>query len=163
MIVKKYILGYWDSIVSHENKILIYEVDLLKVESCSFQYSNKEKVNGFYAEYVEGIFSVFTNGRVIFICWGNEVVNLDDVKKISWKSSFFGREFKVYGNNGKVLMYFKYKTFFRSMLNPVEFMGNLLDDDWGLVADLPSFIDSSVKAGDLFIRMEEIKCRFNNR
>jgi len=159
---KEYILGYWSPIVSNEKKLAIVEVNsvMTGLVKKRFFCGSKEKISGFYAEYDEGVFAVFFDKEDSFIFWNSDVVNLKDIRKTNLDSTFLGREFRAYDKNGRIILGVKYKTLWRGLLNPIKFAGDLLVDDWGLVADLPGFINSSGSNSELRDRLDKLLSRF---
>jgi hypothetical protein len=156
---REFFLGYWHLIVSRKARLARLECNDSLTESISLYFikDQKKSICGLYAKYPEGIFSVFfADDENIYMCWKNKIICLDKVKKVSWRSVFFGRRFEAFDEKGNALLSFKYKTLWLGLLSPVLFVGDLFDDDWGLVADLPSFVDSALNEGNLRCRLFEV-------
>ena len=144
-------LNYWDSQVSiNASKLCLSIAD--GAYCSSIIDKNIVGVTGWYANYPEGIFVFFedADGRLL-IGWDGHLIDVQLIHLISWDSSVSGRLFVCYDKNQIELLKVPYRTLKRLMLNPIKLVGELVapNDDWGLVADLPSFIHSCFVDGDL--------------
>lgn len=155
---KEILLGYWNNLVSNNNMFCVakFDDDMSSIEAVEFVDSFQEGISGFYAKYPEGLFYVFLDdeGRVC-LSWRGRVVKLAEVESIKCRSYFYGRYFCISGSDSGTLMSFRYHTLLGRMFSPKDFWADLLDDDWGLAADLPQFIESCFRSGDL---EERLKC-----
>ena len=158
--VRKVVLQYWHSLVSNDEQFLEVEFLMpeLRIEGLEYSKKNQEVLRGFYACYDEGVFFLFAKDTEIYIGWDHRIVAMSDVASVSWRSAFFGRFFCVKNSLGKALVVKKYRTMFFRLMNPYAFFMDFFDDDWGLVADLPSFVHSSFGGGSLF---EDLQCLLN--
>jgi hypothetical protein len=105
------------------------------------------RVDGWYAQYAEGLFAYWFDGERHFLHWRGRTVPLLPASSIEWSSGAFGLTFKVFCK-GTAELSFGYHTVIRE---PWRLITDLVvpDDDWGLVFDLPSFIHSHYAAGSL--------------
>lgn len=113
-------------------------------------YQGEQKACGFYAAYHEGIFVFFvTEDGKLQIGWKDQLVGISEIFKTVWSSEVSGRSFGAFGEDGQHLIQARYHTLKRFLLNPLGLLLEFLmsDDDWGLEADLPSFIDNYVRSG----------------
>ena len=111
------------------------------------------EVSGWYADYDEGRFAYWFDGDRQYIYWRGKKIELVSTSRIEWESTITGRSFKVI-SNGKIQLHLKYHTLARRpwrLITDIVFM----DDDWGLVYDLPSFIHSRHTEGDLGNQLEQ--------
>lgn len=117
--------------------------------------------SGWYAVYPEGVFVVFLDesDRVI-VGWNGHAETLNSDTSVEWDLSGRGRHFRIVSVSKNLeIIDARYQTFWRYLKNPLLFFFDLFvpDDDWGLMADLPSFVHSSWKRGDLVARLHELK------
>ncbi len=113
-------------------------------------YRGEQKACGVYAAYHEGIFVFFaTEDGTLQIGWKDQLVDVSEISKTVWSGKVSGLSFEAIGQNGQCLMLVKYQTLRQYLWNPFKFLYDILvpDDDWGLVADLPDFIDTYVVSG----------------
>lgn len=151
----KYILKYWHPSIAINNRYM--QINLDGDRYSRKPHSDVNQIDGWYAAYHEGVFVLFKdNLDRILIGWKNHIVDVDRIEKVEWSSTIKGRHFECFGKGNNSLMTANYQTLRRFIFNPLALIGEFLipDDDWGLVADLPSFVDSGVKDGGL-------RCRFD--
>jgi hypothetical protein len=143
------ILKCWHNVVVFKKHKLL----LLSLNNDRFKftpYQGDQKPCGFYAAYHEGIFAFFaTRDGKLQIGWKDQLVDISEISKTVWSSKVSGRSLQALGENGQHLIKAKYHTLKRFLLNPLGLLLEFLmpDDDWGLEADLPSFIDTYVRSG----------------
>ena len=144
------ILKCWHSVVAFKKHQLL----TLGVNKGHFQFSPYEgelKPCGFYAAYHEGIFVFFaTEDGKVLIGWKDKLVDVPTIYKAEWSSKASGRCFEAFDQSGQSLMLIRYQTLKQYLWSPFKLLYDILipDDDWGLVADIPSFIHSHVKSGE---------------
>lgn len=143
-------LNYWDkSVAINRDSIQL----ILKGNGFFLSSSiGVEKIDGWYAEYSEGVFVFFKDGRNrIFIGWDQKLIDVNIIARTDWSNRLGGRIFECFDDNNVSLLRFGYNSFKRFYLNPLKLVGELLmpDDEWGLVADLPSFVHSSLESGNI--------------
>jgi hypothetical protein len=125
----------------------------------SARYALKEDApsapEGVYAHYPEGVFAVFVTEAEIWVQWHDRQVKLLRDHEVAWQSTFKGRSFRLC-RNGEPDLEFAYRTLVRG---PWRLIVDLLvpDDDWGLVADLPSFIHSHFRDGPKLAEMVRVQ------
>jgi len=81
----------------------------------------------------------------------NHAIRWDSIRNIKWNSKFFGLTFIAYGGEGVAALRFRYQTIIgRIFCEPRELLLDFVapDDDWGLVADLPSFVHSCFESNE---------------
>ncbi len=106
-----------------------------------------EKIDGWYAEYKEGLFAFWQNGHKQFVRWRNSEAELTPGLSVRWASRMSHRQF-VIESGQDILLRAKYHTLLREPWRiVVDFLAP--DDDWGLVNDLPSWVHSGFVNGDL--------------
>jgi hypothetical protein len=106
-----------------------------------------DRVSGWYADYDEGRFAFWLEGDRQFVSWRNKKVELLQSTVMQWESNISGRSFKIVCG-GKIRLVANYHTLLRRpwrIITDILFM----DDDWGLVNDLPSVIHSEYESGNL--------------
>ena len=99
-----------------------------------------EIIHGAYASYKEGDFCAWLKNDDLFVSWNGEIYPIHECNEVEWVSKVGYRQLQIKSNN-RVVLSFKYYTFIKNIIEyslDVIFM----DDDWGLVNDLPSFIES---------------------
>lgn len=119
----------------------------------SLEESEKsEDFSGFYAKYHEGFFVFFTgsDGK-LKIGWNGRLISISEVYSTHWHSDTKGRKLVCYDTENQELLTVSYHTFLRFGLNPFKLLSEVFmpDDDWGLVADLPSFVCDFIERGSL--------------
>lgn len=156
-----YLLKCWHKIVSGGSEFLqIQEYPFKKQHIKKDDPIAKEEIKGFFACYPEGIFCWYKNNSgALFISWNGKRQVLGSIDTIQWTSEMWGRHFVARDKQDKIVMDFRYQTakglFFS---HPFEFIVELFcpDDDWGLVGDLPSFVDSCFNDNTIFDSFESI-------
>ena len=157
-------LNYWDKQVSINTDIL--GLNIIDETYCLSTIAQEiVSVAGWYAEYPEGTFVFFkdTTGRLL-IGWDGNLIVVQFIHVVHWESRVSGRLFVCYDKNEVELMKVSYKTIKRLILSPIRLIRELVspDDDWGLVADLPSFIHSCFVDGDLQDKYKKLMQREPN-
>jgi hypothetical protein len=112
-----------------------------------------QHVCGWYAQYKEGLFAYWQSAEQEFVRWRDDKVVLKPGMEIEWKSQLLGRQFQVQGH-GKTLLTVSYHTLLRNL-------GDVFDDWWGLVDDLPSFVHSGHQRGTLIKQLHDWNKRSN--
>ncbi|MGZ3744995.1 MAG: hypothetical protein ACXWRE_07550 [Pseudobdellovibrionaceae bacterium] len=108
---------------------------------------------GWYQPYTEGIFSIFkiSSNQWCIYC-NDQLLNLTPELKIFWKNTLGGRQLNIFRSE-KLMFSFRYQTWRAILRDPTY----IFDDDWGLVADLPSFLHSNSKNFDLLDQALKMK------
>jgi hypothetical protein len=105
------------------------------------------EVQGWYAQYKEGVFAYWLQSGKHFVHWRGVTKELAPGSTIGWASEMLWRKFEV-RSGSKTLISVRYHTLARA---PWRLITDLVapDDDWGLFFDLPSFIHSHYSSGKL--------------
>ena len=138
----------WDNQVSIDGQCLElleygddYSLDNLDGEA---------NLDGFYAQYHEGTFVLFqSKSGQLKIGWNGKLLELSKVKRTRWYSNIKGRCLVCFDGESNELLRINYHTISRFKLNPFKILAEVFtpDDDWGLVADLPSFLNDFFDRG----------------
>jgi hypothetical protein len=157
-------LDPWHDAVSIDGKQLVVEI-------LDNSFSVKQKVRGFeiihgwYAKFHEGVFVFFEDYEgYLNVGWKKSLCKLLRVSQIDWISKTTGRQFTCLDENNDPILDVSYQTLRRFLFNPSLVYSEvfLQDDDWGLVADLPSFVHSGYNANKLRNRFSELLTRENS-
>jgi hypothetical protein len=130
----------WHQSVSYRGQNLVI---VTSTNHAHLSHKNRDDAspNGFYAVYPEGWFFVaLDEGGQTVAGWKRATISLSEVSRIDWSHGLFCREFTA-KIEGKKVASFKYRTLLRQ---PWRVVTDLIvpDDDWGLVCDLPSWVDT---------------------
>lgn len=147
MVVESLIISPWHDIVSIKRKKLFLREATLSYELGVYSGAPKY-ISGWYAKYPEGIFILFrsSDGK-IKIGFKDKLLDIEQITSIVWSASFKKRSFKVIDERNELLSEFNYNRTINYVFRPWKFFFEAFvpDDDWGLEADLPSFVDSCFK------------------
>lgn len=152
----KYNLLPWDPRVSFNNRLISLEsinntneYNIAKgLNAKDARVSGDAKVFGFYAKYLEGVFTVFrdTSGRFI-IGWQDQYIDLADIETMEWNRDNYSLKFTCYDFDNKVILSISYVTLWKYIVNPFKILVLFLDqitaytdDDFYYSCDLPEDI-----------------------
>lgn len=138
----------WHTLVAAGKSLLTLDENGAFIESESL-----ESPNGTFAIYDEGVFAVWVIRReTIFVQANQQVAQVFPTDELRRGNEIRGRHFAVL-RDGVPRLTFDYKTFRSLMKRPWKLIQEILapDDDWGLVADLPSFVHSHYKNPELIL------------
>ncbi|KZX53508.1 hypothetical protein A3709_10305 [Halioglobus sp. HI00S01] len=161
--MSEYILRPWHEVVATDAGLL--KISVSKGEYRASEALESIESQGWYASYDEGDFVFLRNERGLFcIGWQEKLVELDQIAQIEWESTTRGRSLECRDHQGELLLKVRYRTSKRFLKNPLKLFEELLvpDDDWGLAADLPSFIHSCIEDNNVSEQYELLKKREAN-
>lgn len=150
------LMKYWDHRVSIDGHYLRLRMDnQLRVRNLSIVRNNAgDVVSGFYASYREGVVVLFRCEEKVYFGIDSRVFDLNKVSNISWGSSIWGRHFQIKFLDQRNSEIFRYKTLWRDVISLSGILQDLWDEDWGLNADMPSFIHSFFNDGTLADKLD---------
>lgn len=160
----KFVLQYWDQLVAIDNESIQVTLD---GDRFSHQPdSGASQVDGWYAAYEEGVFVFFKdNLDRILIGWNQSAIDVDLIDRVNWLNSFSGRLFECFDKGNRSLLKANYHSYRRFIFNPLKLFSEFVmpDDNWGLVADLPSFIHSSIEDGSIYTKFDQLQKRDSSK
>ncbi|MEP0068939.1 hypothetical protein [Pyruvatibacter sp.] len=157
MSADTYCLRAWHKVVSIKDDFI-----QISVEDGRFSYRRRARsgdIHGFYAKYREGVFVLYKDkGGRLSIGWKKNVLALDTVDRICWESTLRGLMFECFDQDNHSLMQVRYRWFHQYLINPLKLIWDLVvpDDEWDLVSDLPSWVDSWFDDGSLGHRFDDV-------
>lgn len=144
-------LGPWHVVVSRGSGAVLLELRdgrprITEVEAATGSLgsdsevaSGTPEVDGWYASYPEGVFSVFRDAAdQHWVGWRDRFEPVPHVEAVGWHNGVLGRRLEIAFAGETPELSVRYQTWRALIRDPLY----VLDDDWGLVADLPSVFDS---------------------
>ncbi len=149
-------LRYWSETVSINGQLFEVNIDLNELElvNSKLTANRRQGISGIYAKYPEGIFAVLFCKNNWFLMWRGRLIELQNISEVSWSSTILGRNFIVKNRDGHIALKVNYKTVLCGLINPIRMFVDIVDDDWGLDSDLPSYIESCMRVDKCLDRIE---------
>ena len=144
----------WEPRVSSGYDSIQLDIQENKAVVRKFPNAEKNEPNGWFAIYEQDMFGVFClpipGDPQITLLIANRIWHLTEDVQLSWSQSSTRRSLTVRNANEVITFYYQ-KIWWHLLRRPLTAISEVVfaDDWWGIVCDLPSWVEERWKAGKL--------------
>ena len=103
-------------------------IELSKAEKCVDDLKEPVEIIGYYARYLEGIFSFFRLPTGAYMMgWRNQFVDMACVGRMEHRVAMTGIYLELFDHDDVLLLSMRYQSFWRLIVNPLKIIDYFLD------------------------------------